>query len=230
MIMSDTQSTMKVDIWSDIRCPFCYIGKRKFEMALERFPQKDSVSVTWHSFELDPGLRTQPEVNVLDYLAKIKGITHEEAGHLHDHVTQVAHDVGLTFRFDRSVLANSFNGHRLIQLAKVRGVANETEEALFRAHFTEGKNIDDPEILFSIGTEAGIPETEIVRLFSSSDNYAKEVRDDQAQAKALGIRGVPFFIFNNKYAVSGAQSPDFFLQTLSKAWAEFQATKQVAPL
>jgi predicted DsbA family dithiol-disulfide isomerase len=227
--MSDTRSTMKVDIWSDIRCPFCYIGKRKFEMALERFPQKDKVTVTWHSFELDPGVKTQPEVNVLDYLAKIKGITREEAAHLHDHVTEVAHDVGLTFRFDRSVLANSFNGHRLIQLAKVRGVANETEEALFRAHFTDGKNIDDPEILVAIGAEAGIPRTEIEGLFSS-DNYAKEVRDDQAQARAIGIRGVPFFIFNNKYAVSGAQSPDFFLQTLSKAWADFQETKPVAPL
>jgi predicted DsbA family dithiol-disulfide isomerase len=154
---------------------------------------------------------------VLDYLAKIKGITREEAAQMHEHVKLIADDVGLTFNFDRSVLANSFNAHRLIQLAKARGVADQTEEALFKAHFTDGKNIDDREVLLTLGLEIGIPETEIENLFSS-DSYVTEVRRDLAYAREIGIRGVPFFMFNNKYAVSGAQSPEFFLQTLMKAW------------
>lgn len=212
---------MKIDIWSDIRCPFCYIGKRKFEMALDRFPHREKVVVTWHSFELDPGLKTQPEVNVLDYLARIKGITRHEAAQMHEHVKQVADEVGLIFNFDRSVLANSFNGHRLIQLAKAQGVADQAEEALFKAHFTEGKNIDDKETLLQVGSSVGIPEPEIQKLFTS-DSYASEVRQDQAHAREIGIRGVPFFVFNNKYAISGAQAPDFFLQTLVKAFDEFQ--------
>ena len=114
---------MKINIWSDIRCPFCYIGKRKFELALEQFQHKDQVEVIWRSFQLDPGLKTQPETNVLDYLAKIKGITREQAGQMHEHVKEVAQEVGLTFNFEKSVLANSLNGHRLIQLAKANGAS-----------------------------------------------------------------------------------------------------------
>jgi protein disulfide-isomerase len=113
---------MKVDIWSDIRCPFCYIGKRKFEKALERFPHSDKVEVVWHSFQLDPELKTQPGVHVYDYLARVKGITRDQAVRMHQHVKQSAREVGLEFNFDSAIVANSFNGHRLIQLAKSKGL------------------------------------------------------------------------------------------------------------
>jgi protein disulfide-isomerase len=198
-------------------------------MGLEQFPHRDRVEVSWHSFELDPGMKTQPGVNVLDYLARIKGITREQATQMHAHVKQVGEEVGLGFDFDRSVLANSFNGHRLIQLAKARGFADRAEEELFKAHFTEGKNIDDQPTLTNIGVVIGIPETELQRVFAS-DEYAEEVRQDIATAKAVGIRGVPFFIFNSKFAISGAQAPEFFLQTLSKAWNEFTSAKTLTSL
>ena len=216
---------MKVDIWSDVRCPFCYIGKRKFETALNAFPHKENVEVLWHSFELDPSLVTNPEVNAIDHIAEIKGISHEQAEGMHRHVTQVAKEIGLDFDFEKNVVANSFNAHRLIQFAKTKGLANEVEEALFKAHFTEGKNIDDKEILVKTSVAIGLDENE-TREMLASDDFSTEVKQDEKQAQNFGINGVPFFILNNKYAVSGAQSPDVFLQALDQAWKEFEKEKQ----
>src|SRR5690349_7266418 len=196
---------MKVDIWSDIRCPFCYIGKRKFEKALERFPHSDKVEVVWHSFQLDPELKTQPGVHVYDYLARVKGITRDQAVRMHQHVKQSAREVGLEFNFDSAIVANSFNGHRLIQLAKSKGLGDAAEEQLFKAHFIEGKNIDDIATLKEIGTAVGLSPDELSELLAS-DQYSAEVREDEMKAHAIGIRGVPFFILNDKYAVSGAQA------------------------
>ena len=212
---------MKVDIWSDIRCPFCYIGKRKFEKALEKFPHKDDVKVAWHSFQLDPNLTTNTDVNVIDYIAEVKGISQGQAKEMHRHVTQVAKEAGLDFKFDKTVVANSFNAHRLIQLAKVHDLANEAEEALFKAHFEEGKNIDDDEILAQTGIAIGLDEKD-VREMITSDAYSAEVRQDEMQARSIGVRGVPFFVLNNKYGVSGAQSPGTFLEVLEQTRREFE--------
>ena len=212
---------MKVDIWSDVRCPFCYIGKRKFEMALEKFPHKDDVKVEWHSFQLDPNLKTTTEVNAIDHISEIKGISHEQAVQMHRNVTNVAKEVGLDFDFDKAIVANSFNAHRLIQLAKTHGLGNEIEEQLFKAHFIEGKNIDDNEVLIQTGISAGLNEKE-VREVLSSDAFAKEVKQDERQAQSIGVRGVPFFVLNDKYAVSGAQSPETFLEVLEQTWEEFE--------
>jgi predicted DsbA family dithiol-disulfide isomerase len=212
---------MKVDIWSDVRCPFCYIGKRKFEMALEKFPHKDDVKVEWHSFQLDPNLKTTTEVNAIDHISEIKGISHEQAVQMHRNVTSVAKEVGLDFDFDKAIVANSFNAHRLIQLAKTHGLGNEIEEQLFKAHFIEGKNIDDNEVLIQTGISAGLNEKE-VREVLSSDAFAKEVKQDERQAQSIGVRGVPFFVLNDKYAVSGAQSPETFLEVLEQTWEEFE--------
>ncbi|HEY9487817.1 MAG TPA: DsbA family oxidoreductase [Chryseosolibacter sp.] len=219
---------MKIDIWSDIRCPFCYIGKRKFENALEQFPHRDKVEVVWHSFQLDPQLKTQPGIHVYDYLAKIKGMNREQTVQMHDHVTQAATEVGLTFDFDKAIVANSFDGHRLIQLAKAKGLANEAEEALFYAHFSEGKNIDDHDALLEIGRAIGLQEDDIKAVLNSND-FSQEVNQDEATARSIGIRGVPFFILNDKFAISGAQSPDVFLRALEKAWQEYDKLK-VTPL
>lgn len=214
---------MKIDIWSDVRCPFCYIGKRKFERALDNFAHKDKVEVIWHSFQLDPNLKTQEGVGAVEYLAKVKGLTHAQTVEMHERVVSVGKEVDIDFDFDRVVVANSFKAHRLIQFAKVRGVANAAEEALFAAHFLEGKNIDDDEVLVALASRISLSPDE-VRAMLRSELFAGEVTKDEQIARSIGIRGVPFFIFNEKYAVSGAQAPETFLQTLDKTWQELQAT------
>jgi predicted DsbA family dithiol-disulfide isomerase len=216
---------MKVDIWSDVRCPFCYIGKRKFEMGLEKFSNKNNIEVEWHSFELDPTLVTRTDVNTIDHISEVKGISRKQGEEMHEYVSNVAKEVGLDFNFDKTVVANSFNAHRLIQLAKVKGVANEVEEALFKAHFTEGKNIDDAETLMNIGVSAGIERDELKNTIDSEE-FSKQVRQDEQQAQLYGINGVPFFVLNNKYGVSGAQSPETFLQALTQAWEDFEKEKK----
>jgi predicted DsbA family dithiol-disulfide isomerase len=215
---------MKVNIWSDIRCPFCYIGKKKFELALEKFQHQGKIEVNWRSFELDANLVTDTSRSMYDYIADIKGISLEQASQMHHQVTQAADSVGLTFDFDKAVLANSFNAHRLIQFAKTKDLGNEAEELLFKAHLTEGKNIDDRQILLAIGLELGLSEEELKDVIFNANAYAKEVKLDQQQAQAIGVRGVPFFVFNDKYAVSGAQSPDTFLEVLEKSWEEYASS------
>ncbi len=214
-------NNMKVDIWSDVRCPFCYIGKRKFEAALSRFPQKDKVSVVWHSFELDPAMETDTAVDAYTYLAERKGQSRDWSVQMHGQVAQTAKAVGLDYNFDKAVVANSFHAHRLIQLAKTKGLGDAAEEALFKAYFTGGKNIDDKEVLVEIGTGIGLPVQEITGMLAS-DAYTKEVREDEAMADNIGITGVPFFVLNNKYGISGAQDPGTFLSGLQQAWAEYE--------
>ena len=216
---------MKVDIWSDVRCPFCYIGKRKFEKGLESFPQKDNVEVTWKSFELDPALDNKKGEDIFSYFTRAKGVSRPQAEQMFENVTRIAGEVGLDFNIPASVLANSFNAHRLIQMAKAKGLGNEVEEALFRIHFTEGRDINDNETLLQTGLSIGLDETELKEMLSSAA-WAEEVRKDEEEARAIGVSGVPFFVFNDKYAVSGAQSPETFLQVLEKAWAEFEDEKK----
>lgn len=212
---------MEIKIWSDVRCPFCYIGKRKFEKALEQFPQKDKVEVVWKSFQLDPTLKTRTDINTIDYFVETKGVSREQAKQMLSGATQMAKDAGINFNLEESVLANSFNAHRLIQMAKAEGLGDEIEEALFKVHFEEAKNIDDKDVLVETATSIGL-DAEKVKKMLSSDAFENEVKQDEMEAKSLGVSGVPFFVFDNKYAISGAQSTDAFLQTLEKSWEEFQ--------
>lgn len=216
---------MKVKIWSDVRCPFCYIGKHKFEAALEQFPHKDQIEVDWRSFELDPYLKTDPNLNTLDHLAAIKGLDREQVEQMTEYSTQAAREVGLELDFQDSVVANSFNAHRLMQFAKTRNLGNEIEELLFKAHFSRGQNIDDPEVLTELGVSIGLEEAN-VREVLSTDAFTSEVRQDQAEAQSMGIRGVPFFVFNDKYGVSGAQPIETFLGALQQSWTEFEDSKK----
>ena len=217
---------MEVKIWSDVRCPFCYIGKRKFEMALERFPHKDKVKVVWQSFELDPNMKTNTAVSAIEHLSEAKGISKGQAEGMQQHVATIAQEIGLDFNSKNTIVANSFNAHRLIQFAKVKGLGNEVEEALFKAYFVEGKNIDEIKTLVETGVSIGLNESEVKEIFSS-DAYTKEVRKDEMQAQSIGINGVPFFVLNNKYAVSGAQSPDTFLEVLEQTWDEMEKENPV---
>lgn len=212
---------MKINIWSDIRCPFCYIGKRKFEAALEKFPHKDEIEVIWRSFQLDPNLKTRTDISTYDYFAEIKGKSREEAVQMHQYVNEIATQVGLDFDFENAIVANSFNAHRLIQFARTKGLGDEAEELLFKSHFTDGKNIDDKGVLMEIGISLGLEEAAVKEVLAS-DAYTKEVQEDELRARSIGVRGVPFFVFNDKVAVSGAQSPEVFLETLNKSWTEYE--------
>ncbi|MFI5159714.1 MAG: DsbA family protein [Sphingobacteriales bacterium] len=212
---------MKVEIWSDVMCPFCYIGKRRFEDALENFGQKDDIEIEWKSFQLNPDMKTDPDISINQYLADIKGWDLDQAKSMNDHVTGMAEEVGLTYDFDKAIVANSFNAHRLNHLAKNHGLGEAAEEALFKAYFTEGKNIDDKDTLVELGTSIGLDAGETSQTLNS-DTYADNVKRDIFEAQQLGIRGVPFFVFNNKYGVSGAQAVPVFTQTLEKSYAEWQ--------
>jgi predicted DsbA family dithiol-disulfide isomerase len=197
------------------------MGKRKFENALAKFPYSDKITVDWHSFELDPDISTQKGLSIHDYLAKLKGISHESSVDMHDRVTEAASQVGLSYNFDRTVVANSFDAHRLIQMAKHKGLGDAAEERLFKAYFTEGKDISDHLTLIVLGIEIGL-DGKLVKQMLDGNEYALEVRQDEKMAQSAGIRGVPYFVFNNRYAVSGAQEPEVFLRVLEKAWAEFE--------
>lgn len=212
---------MQVDIWSDIRCPFCYIGKRRFEAALEQFPQKDKIEVVWHSFELDPNAETDTSVDIYDYLAERKGMSREQSVQMHQRVTQMAADAGLEYNFDKAVVSNSFNAHRLIQLAKTVDKGDAAEEALFKAYFTDGKNIDDNDTLVEIGTSIGL-KAQVVSNMLASTEFIQQVREDETRAQQIGINGVPFFVLNNKYGISGAQAAETFTQALQQAWGEYE--------
>ena len=207
---------MEIKIWSDVRCPFCYIGKRKLEAALEQFPQKDKVKITWKSFQLDPTLETRTDINIIDYFVETKGVTAEQARQMLSGATKMAAEVGLNFDLEKGILANSFTAHRLIQMGKTRQLGDEIEEALFKVHFEEGKNIDHPEILVSVAVSTGMKEEE-VREMLNSDAYAYEVKQDELEARNIGVRGVPFFVFDDRYAISGAQPIEVFSDTLQKA-------------
>jgi len=207
---------MKVEIWSDVMCPFCYIGKRRFEEALVLFPQGEDVQITWKSFQLNPDMVTDPSISIHQYLADIKGWQLDYAKQLNQQVTEMAAGVGLHYDFDRSVVANSFDAHRLLQLAKQYNLGDAAEEALFKAYFTEGKNIADHDTLTELGVAIGLDANEIKPVLATNA-YADAVRHDIDEAGQLGIRGVPFFVFDEKYAVSGAQAVEVFLETLEKA-------------
>lgn len=210
---------MKIEIWSDIMCPFCYIGKKRFDDALAQFEHKDQVEIIWKSFMLSPELKTDPSKNINQFLAEHKGISLEEATGMNDYVTNMAAQAGLTYDFSKAVVANSFNAHRFSHFAKQYGKQNEAEEKLFAAYFTEGKNIDDAETLMAMAAELGLDVTKLANVMGSGA-YAKDVMADIDEAQELGIRGVPFFVLNRKYAISGAQETAVFLDTLQKAFAE----------
>ena len=218
---------MKVEIWSDVMCPFCYIGKRKFENALNQFAHKDEVEVIWKSFQLNPDMKTEPNKSTTQYLAETKGWSLKQAQEATQYVTDVAKKVGLTYNMDKAVVANSFDAHRFLHFAKEHGVQNEAKEQLLKAYFTEGLNTADHDILIQLGTEIGLDAKELKALLDS-DLYADEVRQDIYEAQQVGVRGVPFFVLNNKYAVSGAQESDLFLQALIQTWTETEKPIVVA--
>lgn len=216
---TNTQTKMTVEIWSDVMCPFCYIGKRKFEAALAQFSQREQVEIVWKSFQLNPDLETDTSKSVQQSLAESKGWTLEQAGEAMSYVVNMAKSVGLTYHFEKAVVANSFDAHRFSHLAKKHGLQDAAEERLFATYFIEGKNTADHEVLTQIGIEIGLDADEVKKVLAGND-FTADVEKDIEEARQFRISGVPFFVFNRKYAVSGAQDSKVFLETLQKAFAD----------
>jgi predicted DsbA family dithiol-disulfide isomerase len=210
---------MLVDIWSDVVCPWCYLGKRRFESALAEFEHRDDVQVHWHSFELDPNAGPASDLPGAERLAAKYGMSVEDARARHAQLEQVAAAEGLEYHLDRTRGGNTFDAHRLHQLAIDRGLGDAVMERLMRAYFTDGEQTSDPEVLVRLVTEAGLDADE-ARAVLESDRYAEEVRADEHTAARLGINGVPFFVLGRRYGVSGAQTSDVMLEALEKAWSE----------
>lgn len=220
---------MKVEIWSDVVCPFCYIGKRKFEAALAQFEHKSQVQVEWKSFQLNPNMKTDPSRKLVQMLAEEKGIDPVQANAMMQQAAVMARQSGLTYHFEQAIPANTQRAHELLHFAKAQGKQDEAEEVLFRAHFTEGKNVDDLPTLAALASEIGLDPTAMQTALSQK-LYAPAVQGDITEAAQLGVRGVPFFVFNRKYAISGAQDVSLFLETLQKSFAEWKATQPQAAL
>lgn len=224
IIILKNTNTFKIEIWSDIQCPFCYIGKRKIEKALETFEGKENVAIEWRSYQLDPDATSQPGIDLYDYLAKRKGQTRHWAIEMHKNVTDMAKENGLEYHFEKAVLANSYDAHRLIHLAKKYNSGNEAEERIFKAYFTEGKDIANKETLTLLGKEIGLNEEELKDVLNS-DKFGDDVRADIEEAQNIGVRGVPFFVFNRQFAVSGAQPVEIFTETLNKSFEGWKQKK-----
>ncbi len=209
---------MKVEIWSDIVCPFCYIGKRHFESALKSFSNADDIEIVWKSYQLDPETpKQQTKQNVYEYLATRKGISVEQSKSMHDNVVKMAFSTGLNYNFDKAIVANSYDAHRLIQLAKSKNFGDAAEESLFKAYFIEGKDIANHEMLINLGKEIGLDASSIKTMLESNQ-FSDEVERDSYEAVQIGVSGVPFFVIDGRYAISGAQPVPVFLQTLQKAF------------
>lgn len=221
------EGKMKVEIWSDIMCPFCYIGKRNFESALSNFEQSGLVEIEWKSFQLDPEIPEHIEdKNVYEYLADRKGMSVEQSKQMHERVVQMAKSVGLDYHFENAAVANSFKAHRLIQFAKSKGLGDQAEERLFRAYFTEGENFGKVETLLKLGKDIGLSEADVSEALENAQ-YQFLVNKDIEEARAIGVSGVPFFVFDRKYAVSGAQPPEAFLQALGQSVDEWKSANAI---
>ena len=222
---------MKVEIWSDIACPWCYIGKRRFEAALAGFEHRDDVEVSWRSYQLDPSLPEVFDGTEVEYLSERKGIDPAQLAGMLEQVSEQAAGVGLDYDFDKLVVANSFPGHRLIHLAKAEAgpaAADAAKEALLSAHFEHGRDIGNADVLRQIGARAGL-DPDRVRAMLADGEFTDEVNADISEARQLGVSGVPFFVIDRKYGISGAQPPELFTQALDTAWEESRPLQMVTP-
>jgi len=214
--MINERKEINVEIWSDIMCPFCYLGKHRFEKALSQFEEKDKVSVVWKSFQLNPSIITDPSVSINEYLSRSKGITAEQAGEMNEGIAAAGRILGLEYNFGKVRVANTFRAHLLLHFAKKHGKQDEVKERLFIAYFTEGKNVDDTDVLAGVAAQAGLDAIKAYEAVTGEE-FVDEVREDFYEARQMEINSVPFFIFNRRYGINGAQDPAVFLNVLHKS-------------
>lgn len=211
---------MKVEIWSDVVCPFCYIGKRRFEYALNQFAHTDQIEIIWKSYQLNPNQVSDTNKSAVQSLAESKGISLKEAQGLTAYVTEMARSVGLNYNFDKTVVANTFRAHQFTHFAKNQGKQDEAEEALFQAYFIDGLNIDNLDVLAQLAEKIGL-NTNTLRDAIENGTYKDAVEQDIYESQQVGVQGVPFFLIDGKYTISGAQESATLLKTLDKAHKEF---------
>lgn len=210
---------MTIEIWSDVMCPFCYIGKRHLEKALDQFGNKESIDIIWKSFQLNPNMPESTDENVYEYLAKAKGISYDESIQMHEQVEQMAAKAGLNYQFEKASVSNSFKAHRVLHMAKRRHLGDKLKEELLHAYFMEGINMSNEDALVKLGERVGLDRSE-VELALNDETFSDYVKADIQEAADIGVRGVPFFVFNRKYAISGAQPVENFIATLEKVQKE----------
>ena len=208
---------MLIEIWSDVVCPWCYVGKRNLEAALAEFDHADQVDVEWRSYELDLTTPKRVELSMDEVLARKYGMSTEQAVAANRQMTELAAKVGLEYHLDQVQIGNTFDAHRLIHLAAGSGKAGELKERLLRAYFTEGQAIGDPAVLAGLAAEVGLDPVRVSAVLDG-DEFAAEVRADEARAMELGSTGVPFFVFDERLGIPGAQPPDVLLRLLNRAW------------
>jgi len=218
---------MKIEVWSDIACPWCYIGKHRLDTALSSFEHADGVEVVWRSYQLDPDAPRVSDMNLNETLSRKHGLPPAQAVAMNDQMRQMGAKEGLTYRFDIARYGNSFDAHRLIHLARKHGLQSAVEDRLFAAYFAEGKAIGDHDTLLALAVEAGLPEVE-VRDVLAGDAFADQVRADTKEARRLNVRGVPFVVIDEKYALPGAQSVKVVGDALRQAWTEVHPIKSFA--
>jgi predicted DsbA family dithiol-disulfide isomerase len=219
---------MDVEIWSDVVCPWCYVGKRQFEEALGRFGHADQVTVSWRSFELDPSSPREVGMSMDRILERKYGMSAEQARAANQKMTAMAAGVGLEYHLDRVRAGNTFDAHRLIHLAATRGLGGAMKERLLAAYFTEGRSVGEHATLTELATEVGLDPVETSEMLAG-ESFATEVRADEARATALGATGVPFFVIDETYGVAGAQGADALLGALERAWAETHPLTVLTP-
>ena len=218
---------MKIEVWSDIACPWCYIGKHRLDTALSSFAHADEVEVVWRSYQLDPDAPRVSDMNLNDILSRKHGFPPAQAVAMNEQMRQMGAKEGLTYRFDIARYGNSFDAHRLVHLARQHGLQSAMEDRLFAAYFGEGLAIGDQDTLLALALEAGLPETE-VRDVLAGDAFADQVRADTEEARRLNVRGVPFVVIDEKYALPGAQSVKVIGDALRQAWAEANPIRTLA--
>ncbi|MGY1609844.1 DsbA family oxidoreductase [Geodermatophilus sp. SYSU D00700] len=210
---------MRIEVWSDVVCPWCYIGKRRLEAALERFPHRDQVEVVWPSFQLDPSVPEGETHATLPALAAKYGRPVEEMRAMMRHVEETAAGEGLHYRLEEGVGGNTLLAHELLHLAAERGRQGEVKERLLHAYFEQARPVFDVDSLAALAVETGLDEAE-VRAALADHRYRPAVLEDARTAQALGATGVPFFVVDRRYGAAGAQPADLLLQLLERAWAD----------
>ena len=215
---------MKIEIWSDIMCPFCYIGKRHLEQAMEALPFKNQVEIEWKSYQLNPDYYNTTNESTHEYLAKAKDMSVEQAKQMTGQVEEMAKNAGLSISFDKSIPANSFDAHRLLHFAKAKRLQHEAEEVLFHAQLVAGKDIAKLDELITLGGQIGLSKDELKQVLPS-DEFGEAVRHDIYEARQIGVAGVPYFVFDQKYALSGAQPVETFTGAITQSFTEWKETQ-----
>lgn len=226
-----SENKMKVEIWSDVMCPFCWIGKQLYEKALEEFSYKDMIETEWMSYQLDPEIpeNMDEKVTTLEYLSDRKGMSCDEVLNMYKRIEEMGKGNGLDFNFEKTIMANTFKAHRILQLSKKKSLSDKAESRFFKAYFNEGLDLGDDNTLVQIGQEIGLSEND-VRSALNDEVYAYKVKQDIQEAHNIGLTGVPFFVFNRRYGISGAEPLHIFTQTLNQAYEEWERSNKPSGL